>query len=101
MFIKFGGSLISISNIFGFKKCEKVSVLSEYYSIEMIFNHDNSDGYSCWEEFETKEEMEKRWNELKMLLCPMKTLSCDDTVKLDKDGNPFFIHVDLANGNPV
>lgn len=115
MFIEFGDSLISISYIFGFKRCEKIGVLSEYYTIEMIFNHNNSDGWNCWEEFETKEEMEKRWNELKMMLCPitlnsygagygygpLKDIPEDFTAKLEKDSNPFFISIDLGNGKPV
>lgn len=86
MFIEFGDTLISTSCIAGFQREE---YYSNYY-IRVMFNRKVKNELKCQMKFETEEEMNEKWNELKMLLCPKKILSCDDTVKLDKDSNPFY-----------
>lgn len=97
MFIEFGDILISPSCVAAFRR----ELYNSIYYIKVVFNRKVKNEWECEMKFETEEEMNEKWNELKMMLCPMKTLSCDDTVKLDKDSNPFFIHVDLADGNSV
>lgn len=111
MYIDFGDSLISTSCIAGFKREE---YFSNYY-IKIIFNRKVKNEWGSPMKFETEEEMNKKWNELKMMLCPMtlnsygagygygplKDIPENFVAKLEKDSNPFFIHTDLANGNPV
>ena len=110
MFIEFGDNLISTSCVAGFKR-------EEYCSncIRIMFNRKVRNEWECLMEFETEEEMNEKWNELKTLLCPMtlnsygagygygplKDIPENFTAKLEKDSNPFFIHADLANDNPV
>ena len=97
MFIEFGDILISLSCVAAFRR----ELYNSIYYIKVVFNRKVENEWECEMSFETEEEMNEKWNELKMLLCPMKALTFDGSVKLEKDSNPFFIHADLANGNPV
>lgn len=96
MYIDFGDNLISTSYIAAFKREE---YYSNYY-IRVVFNRKVKNEWECSMSFETEEEMNEKWNELKTILCPMKALISGDSVNCEKD-NPFFISVDLAKGTPV
>lgn len=96
MFIEFGDNLISTSCIAAF-------IREEYYPnyyIKVVFNRKVKNEWECSMEFETEEEMNEKWNELKTMLCPMKAFISCDSVNLEKD-NSFFVSVDLAKGTPV